>query len=271
MGLGYRWHSLERRLAVRLGDSVFVRQLMVAAAFYFGVWGLVQVELPFTNGFVRLVHWAVAEYQPKVDWEKLGDALSTGNWRLPALPALKGGNSQAPAESLSGYVFPVDGGKVVSRYGWRIHPVYGDKRFHQGIDIAAPQGTPVKAIYGGYVSRVGDDDLLGRVVEINHGNGLTSLYGHLGEVLVKERQVVRTGEIIAEVGTTGITNGPHLHLEIKERGVNVDPAIRLGVVEEPAAPVLGPAKDQPAPGEPADKAAPGPTVRNLKGAEGAGG
>jgi murein DD-endopeptidase MepM/ murein hydrolase activator NlpD len=115
---------------------------------------------------------------------------------------------------------------------------------------------------------VGDDDLLGHVVEINHGNGFTSLYGHLGEVLVKERQVVRTGEVIAEVGTTGITNGPHLHLEIKERGVNVDPAIRLGVVEEPLTPVLGPAEVLPAP-RPADEAAPGPTVRTFEGAEGA--
>lgn len=271
MGLGYRWHSLRRRLAAQLGESLLVRQLVVATAFYFAVWGLVQVNLPFTNSLVRWVHWSVAEYQLRVDWDKLR-TYSAERWRLPALPTLGGGKSSSvPAPALNGLVFPVDGGKVISRYGWRIHPVFGDKRFHQGIDIAAPIGTAVKAVYGGYVTRVGNDETLGQVVEIDHGTGLTSLYGHLSEVLVKERQVVRTGEVIGKVGTSGVTNGPHLHLELKERGVNVDPAIRLGVVEETVAPALAPASDPPGP-QPKDKATPGPLVGGAPGAlKGAGG
>jgi murein DD-endopeptidase MepM/ murein hydrolase activator NlpD len=271
VGLGYRWHSLRRRLTAQVGESLLVRQLVAAAALYFAVWGLVQVNLPFTNSVVRLVHWSVAEYRPKVNWEKLRTYSQEG-WRLPAMPTFKGtGEETAPAAALNGYVFPTEGGKVVSRYGWRLHPVYGDKRFHQGIDIAAPSGTPVKAIYGGYVSRVAEDELLGQVVEINHGTGITSLYGHLGEILVKEKQVVRTGEVIAKVGASGVTAGPHLHLEIKERGVNVDPAIKLGVVEEPAAPAPAPVHDAPT-SDPEDKASPGPTVRQTPGTpKGAGG
>ncbi|MGI6604648.1 MAG: M23 family metallopeptidase [Firmicutes bacterium] len=260
MGLGYRWYSWRRRLRTQLGESIFLRQLVVAATLYFTVWGLLQLGLPVTDKVVRSIHWSVTEYQPEVNWERLRQ-YSQEHWRLPVLPALKGNEEDieaVPTSSLTGYVFPVEG-RVISRYGWRIHPIYGDKRFHQGIDIEAPSGTPVKCIYGGYIARVGEEELLGRVVEVNHGNGLVSLYGHLGEVWVEEKQVVRTGEVIATVGTSGLTTGPHLHLEMKERGVNVDPAVKLGVMEEPVVPTLTPSQDEVSP-YPTDEAMPGPQV-----------
>ena len=141
---------------------------------------------------------------------------------------------------LSGYIFPVKGGQVISRYGWRLHPISGEKRFHQGIDIAAPAGTPIKAIAAGYVNRIREEELLGTVLELSHGNGVVSLYGHLDQVLVEPKQLIKQGDVIATVGSSGVSSGVHLHLEIKQRGTNVDPAIKLGVVEETVVPTLAP-------------------------------
>lgn len=229
MGVGYRWHSLRRRLRTMGNESLLLRQFLVAGVLYLAVWGLVQVNLPLTNAMVQYIHWSVEEYKPVLSLERLrswGEELN-----LPVLAALSSQKQEETAPSLSGYLFPVDGGEVKSRYGWRLHPISGEKHFHQGIDIAAPLGTPVKAIASGYVNQIREEELLGKVVEIKHSSGVVSLYGHLEKVLVEPRQLVKGGEVIATVGNSGVSSGPHLHLEIKERGVNVDPAIKLGVVE----------------------------------------
>ena len=230
MGVGYRWHSLRRRLRTMGNESLLLRQFLIAGVLYLAVWGLVQVNLPLTNGMVQYIHWSVAEYKPVLSLDRLrswGEELN-----LPVLAVLSAQKEGRTVPSLSGYLFPVDDGQVESRYGWRLHPVSKEKRFHQGIDVAAPMGTPIKAIASGYVSQVREEELLGKVVEIKHGNSVLSLYGHLDKVLVEPKQLIKSGEIIATVGSSGVSSGPHLHLEIKERGVNVDPAIKLGVVEE---------------------------------------
>lgn len=240
MGVGYRWHSLRRRLRTMGSESLLLRQILVAGVLYLAVLGLVKINLPLTNGLVRYIHWSVAEYKPVVSLERLR-SWGEESLHLPVLAALSSQKQDEMGPSLSGYLFPVEDGQVNSRYGWRLHPVSGEKRFHQGIDITAPLGTPIRAIASGYVSRIEEEELLGKVVEIKHGSGVVSLYGHMDQVMVEPKQVIKSGDIVGTVGNSGVSSGPHLHLEIKERGINVDPAIKLGVIEEAIVPTLAPA------------------------------
>jgi len=123
------------------------------------------------------------------------------------------------------FSFPVNG-VISSNFGMRIHPIYGDIRFHYGIDIAAPVGTDIYPIKNGMVVFSGEQAGYGNVVIIDHGNGLTSKYAHNKVNLVEEGDQVDTQTVIARVGHTGNSTGPHLHLEISEKGEYIDP-VRL--------------------------------------------
>jgi murein DD-endopeptidase MepM/ murein hydrolase activator NlpD len=120
-------------------------------------------------------------------------------------------------------------GVISSHFGMRRHPIYGDDRFHAGIDIAAPVGTEVHPIKDGKVVFSGEQAGYGNVVVIDHGDGLISKYAHNKTNLVKEGDQVDTNTIIAHVGYTGKSTGPHLHLEISDRGGYVDPAKLLAM------------------------------------------
>lgn len=113
--------------------------------------------------------------------------------------------------------------RVASGYGWRIDPVYHTKRFHEGMDFTANTGTDVYATGNGTVSFSGWRQGFGNCVIINHGFNYESLYAHLVKSLVREGQQVRRGDIIALVGSTGKSTGPHLHYEVHYKGIPVDP------------------------------------------------
>ncbi len=121
---------------------------------------------------------------------------------------------------------PVDG-PITSGYGMRTHPVFGVERKHDGIDIAAPVGEPVKAALPGTVTEIRADDNYGNVVLIDHGNGVKTLYGHLEDVRVSKDQQVSRDDIIGVVGNTGLSTGSHLHFEVWVNDRPVDPANRL--------------------------------------------
>ncbi len=114
-------------------------------------------------------------------------------------------------------------GWLTSRFGYRVSPFTGRREFHRGIDISARVNTPVCAPADGTVSSIRQDRFSGKVVGINHSYGLDTIYAHLQEVLVKEGQAVKRGDVIALLGNTGRTTGPHLHYEIRLNGVPVDP------------------------------------------------
>ena len=120
------------------------------------------------------------------------------------------------------FVWPTSG-RISSKYGYRIHPVYKTKKFHSGMDIAAPQGTPVYAAASGKVTMATTNGGYGQCVIINHGSGLTTLYGHNSRILVKNGQAVNKGDLIAYVGSTGVSTGPHLHFEVRVNGATKDP------------------------------------------------
>jgi murein DD-endopeptidase MepM/ murein hydrolase activator NlpD len=118
---------------------------------------------------------------------------------------------------------PVSGGYYSSNYGYRLDPITGHSAFHTGVDIVAGIGTKVMAAAGGVVSFSGPMPEYGNVVDVDHDNGLTSRYAHLSKRLVKVGDVVMKGQLIALVGNTGRTTGPHLHFEVREKGIPLNP------------------------------------------------
>lgn len=118
---------------------------------------------------------------------------------------------------------PVAMGYYSSNYGYRIDPITGRNTFHTGVDLIAPPGSPVVAAAGGVVSTVAFVAEYGNIVEVDHDNGLTTRYAHLSKSNVKVGDVVMKGQLIAAVGATGRTTGPHLHFEVREKGIALNP------------------------------------------------
>jgi murein DD-endopeptidase MepM/ murein hydrolase activator NlpD len=118
---------------------------------------------------------------------------------------------------------PVPMSYYSSNYGYRLDPITGRSSFHTGVDLIAPHGTPVVAAAGGVVSTVGYIPEYGNIVDVDHDNGLTSRYAHLSRSLVKTGDVVLKGQAIAQVGASGRTTGPHLHFEVREKGIPLNP------------------------------------------------
>ncbi len=114
-------------------------------------------------------------------------------------------------------------GWTTSRFGNRKSPFTGLPEFHKGLDIATRMATPVIATADGIVSSTGTKGLLGRVVVIDHGHGVVTRYGHLGKILKKGGETVKRGDIIARVGISGRTTGPHVHYEVHLNGMPVNP------------------------------------------------
>ncbi|ABC81121.1 M23 family metallopeptidase [Anaeromyxobacter dehalogenans] len=120
-------------------------------------------------------------------------------------------------------------GRLTSAFGPRADPFTGVAARHDGVDVAAPEGTPVRAPAPGVVVRAGPRGGYGNAVEVDHGGGLVTLYGHAAEVRVRPGQVVAAGEELARVGSTGRSTGPHLHFEVRMAGRPVDPARALKI------------------------------------------
>ncbi len=114
-----------------------------------------------------------------------------------------------------------------SSYGWRRNPFNGQMSRHEGLDFSAPSGTPIRASTGGVVRTVTVHSGYGNMVEIDHGAGLITRYAHAKVVLVKEGELVTRGQMIARVGSTGLSTGPHLHFEVRQDDKPLDPRVYL--------------------------------------------
>jgi murein DD-endopeptidase MepM/ murein hydrolase activator NlpD len=119
-------------------------------------------------------------------------------------------------------------GTVSSVFGFRKDPFSGHKRFHNGVDIAAPMGTPVKAAGPGTVIFSGRTAGYGNLVEVDHGDGLVTRYGHNAQNLVAVGDRIEPGQAIALVGSTGRTTGSHVHFEVRRAGKTINPETLLG-------------------------------------------
>ena len=112
---------------------------------------------------------------------------------------------------------------LTSAYGWRIHPINGNNSFHNGVDLANVTGTPIYSTKGGTVTAAGYNGVYGYYVTVNHGDGFSSLYGHLTNYIVSVGQSVSGGQTIGYMGSTGWSTGPHLHFTIYYNGNTVNP------------------------------------------------
>ena len=122
------------------------------------------------------------------------------------------------------FKMPLDASWLSSAYGMRMSPLSGEMRFHRGIDLAAPEGSPVYSCKSGSVIRcTKDDPIYGNYVVLKHDKGMTSIYAHLSDVFVREGDIVIGRERIGLVGKTGAATGAHLHFEIRVNGVSTDP------------------------------------------------
>jgi biotin carboxyl carrier protein len=118
---------------------------------------------------------------------------------------------------------PVNGANLGSAFGWRIDPVTGASALHTGLDFPAEPGTPIYSAAGGVVVTQEYHPQYGNMLEIDHGNDLITRYAHASRVFVKKGDLIKRGQKVAEVGTTGRSTGPHLHFEVLVQGVPQDP------------------------------------------------
>ncbi len=134
-------------------------------------------------------------------------------------------NSQPQESSAGGMMMPVDG-HITSYFGYRYHPILHFTRFHAGLDIGASWGSPIVAAADGRIVAAGWAGGYGREVQIAHGGGVISLYGHMSQIVAQAGSFVRQGQVIGYVGSSGLSTGPHVHFEVRENGTPVNP---LGV------------------------------------------
>jgi murein DD-endopeptidase MepM/ murein hydrolase activator NlpD len=116
------------------------------------------------------------------------------------------------------------GGIVTSRFGWRVHPIFGGREFHTGMDIATRYGSPVVAARSGVVRFAGWESGYGRIVVLEHEGGIETAYSHLSAALVSPGERVARGQMIGRIGSSGWSTGPHLFFEVRRNGVPIDPA-----------------------------------------------
>ena len=137
-------------------------------------------------------------------------------------------STQAP--SSSGWVKPLKSYTITSAFGMRKHPVLGYERMHEGVDMAAPAGTPIYAAKSGKVTTASyQSGGAGYYVSINHGDGYSSVYMHMTRYVVSKGQAVSAGQVIGYCGSTGASTGPHLHFAIYKNGTAVNPALYIAI------------------------------------------
>jgi murein DD-endopeptidase MepM/ murein hydrolase activator NlpD len=200
---------------------------------------VVEEAIPFTNEIIRddtLVSTARVVVKPGIEGSKnVTYAIKTMNGfphivevvneeilSEPVAGILKVG-TQTTMKRTSSTNFGVAQGRFTSGYGYRLHPITGRREFHYGIDIAAPQGSPIKSYAKGTVTTAKFSSGYGYYVVVNHGGGLSTLYAHLSKISVKEGARVDVGHVLGLMGSTGISTGSHLHFEVHRNGSRVNP------------------------------------------------
>lgn len=188
-----------------------------------------ETEINRYTGDIKDKEKAIAEYEADIAMENdtikaLEAALAEERKRLLEENGVEnviydGGMFKWPAPSYT---------RISSEYGWRMHPTLGVEKFHNGVDMAAPGGSPILAAYDGEVIAAGYNSSMGNYIMINHGGGLITIYMHASALYVSQGTMVARGEKIAAVGTTGRSTGNHLHFGVRLNGQYVSPWNYLG-------------------------------------------
>lgn len=149
-------------------------------------------------------------YVQSQSYDRLAEAINQNSDRIAHIPSIQPVSEEDMTQMASGY-------------GWRVDPIYGTSKHHDGMDFAAPNGTSVYATGDGTVIEAGWNSGYGNTIDINHGYGYTTRFAHLSEILVKPGQKVKRGDLIGKVGNTGKSTGSHLHYEVRLKGVPQNP------------------------------------------------
>lgn len=198
-------------------------QIIIIIAIIIVLFGVVVLYVNFRPGFLKIkpVPEQLADLKSEMkdgfekifNWQNKQDSINeTIKINLQHLPT----------------IFPVTSAhltKISSRYGVRVNPITGDTVWHKGIDITSKKGTPVYASASGKVIRAQREGGYGNLIEIDSGNGIKTMFGHLNTIMVKQDQIVTQGQQIATVGSTGLSTGYHLHYEILNNNKNMNPII----------------------------------------------
>ncbi len=154
------------------------------------------------------------------------DLSGTGGEDMKIYEAAKN-TSFARFKTTAPAINPIENGRYTSYFGYRINPITGEFSFHTGLDIAAQEGTKIRAAYSGKVTRIGEDDRAGKYIFLTHDEGFVTFYCHCSEISAEEGSIIRQGETIARVGSTGWSTGPHLHFEIRKENIRYNPMFVL--------------------------------------------
>ena len=169
----------------------------------------------------------IANKKSEYDAAKYQEWLATSqpSNSVPAAPSYdtSGSTSSSTVSGISWKV-PINYTAYTSAFGYRIHPISGTRKFHYGVDLAAPTGTPIYATRSGTVDIASYNGSAGYYVQINHGDGFKSIYMHMTHYVVSSGQYVSQGQVIGYCGSTGGSTGPHLHFGISQNGNYVNPA-----------------------------------------------
>lgn len=231
----YRHRSIESLFQAEHQLGRFVRrrwiwQSGVAVLLFFGLLFIFQLEGPQALVVQENIRYVLAARES--DLSPVLEAMARyGVWLDPFdNQVLYQKSMEVGAGSEELLAVPVSG-KVARAFGQQRSPIDHSPVFHSGVDILTEPGTPVRATLAGVVVRVDTDPYLGRLVELDHGRGLTSLYGNLAEVLVDPGQVVKQGEIIGKAGGRAPSHVRTVHFEVRANGEPIDPLSRMAPVK----------------------------------------
>ncbi len=227
--LGWRLRRLRTWLRYEMPERILgsrvVKQVIVSLCLLGIILGLRALPFAFVDKVLGWLYMAVTEEYDFVAVMR----------RIPSVEQLGGSTSfpflipfrkqPAPTPDVQTMIWPVEG-RLTSGFGWRAHPD-GKEYYHEGIDIEAPEGTPILACLDGVVVSAAESEVYGKVIVLDHGEGLQTLYAHCSELLVRPPQRVKQGDVIARVGQTGNATAPHLHFEVRVNGIPEDPGERL--------------------------------------------
>ncbi|MCL1820026.1 MAG: M23 family metallopeptidase [Oscillospiraceae bacterium] len=172
--------------------------------------------------------WEDVEYDDTIPIAYEDELVSGGGFGIDDTLPLPFGYDAPPNVDFTRHGFdfehiPVLDGTITSRFGYRSHPVQNEQMFHYGIDIAANSGTEIVSFADGTVASTGKSVTYGNYVLINHADGVATFYAHCDKILVKHGAKVKVGQVIALVGNTGMSTGPHLHFEVRHNGRLLEP------------------------------------------------
>lgn len=177
---------------------------------------------PISSPIARIAEQVEVQDKVSVMFAKLDDSISIRESHLEILKEMLSDDRSRNEYLVAGR--PVTKGWMSSKYGMRIDPFHGRNQWHAGVDFAGIEGDDIVAVASGVVTWSGERSGYGLMVELNHSNDLVTRYGHNSENVAELGSVVKKGDVIARMGSSGRSTGPHVHFEVFKNGRNVDPA-----------------------------------------------